>query len=216
MHLDTIDLKNMKVNPSFASESEESTQLVNVYYTLEKNKRQMSVEIPINTANMLRLDGLGVDINLNQNLDLLEFTDTLDERILEIASKKWNAKKWYKGNNDPTSVENLVKLYRPLSTIQKRSRQKIPVLQIPFSKKYSIIDDTSREIESPAENLQTLNDHASATLTVIVRNVYLKEKEFGLLLECKSIKIHDNIVQNPEPTVESDNESTYEHVSDEE
>ena len=216
MHIDIIDLENMKVNPSFASDPDESTQLVNVYYTLEKHKRQMSVEIPINTANMLRLDELGVDINLNQNPDLLEFTETLDERILEIASKKWNEKKWYKDKNDPTSVDNLVKLHRPLSTIQKRSRQKIPVLKIPFSKKYSIIDDTSLEIESPAEHIQTLNDHASVTLTVIVRNVYLKEKEFGLLLECKSIKVHNNIVQNQEPTLESDNESIYEHISDDE
>ena len=218
MHIDTIELDNMKVNPSFSSEPDDSTQLVNVYYTFEKNKRQMSVEIPINNANMLHFDNplKVVEINLNQNPELLEFTDGLDEKIVEIACKKWDTKKWYKGENDPTSLDNLVKLHKPLSTIQERNRQKIPVLQIPFSKKYSIIDDNSHEVESPLEHLQSLNDGATATLTVIVRNVYLEEKQFGLLLECKSIHTHNNIQQITETTPDSDEESLYEHLSDEE
>ena len=181
----------VKVN-SKINEDSKSKSTVAIYYR-QDTKRQLSVVIP-GVSCRFNTNKTSVEFDLNKNPDAMEFVDTLDDTIYQIACSKWNSKKWYVDDNRITSVEDLQDLYKTLSQTKTHNRQKIPVISAKLADKCAVLDTNGKPCTDINATLETLQTDESATATVVlnIKSVILKNTSFRTSIECKSIQIMDN------------------------
>ena len=212
MNIADLDFKCIKVNTKLTEESE-SRFNVALFYTQDKSKRNLSVTIP-GMSCRFSTNKTSVELDLNKNPDALDFVDTLDEAIFEIATGKWNKSKWYVDDNRITSPEVLRDLYKTLAQTKRRERQKVVVMCSKLSDKCAVLDadgNPVEDVEAALETLQT-NENATATVVLVFKNVTLKNTSFSTCVECKSIQILDgHHVVGPH---DSDDESDFEEVDE--